>query len=106
MNLQFKRLCDLGLTAEQIKQWINREDTNVLVARAINAIADEARSAQEIWENPTKAEWKEVMQTVEGYIVSGVHDISECSGFDFQEDPVFFWGDEEFKLFRKNLKNK
>ena len=37
--------------------WAERRETHPAVAMAIHAIADDRRSAEAIWEDPTKAEW-------------------------------------------------
>lgn len=70
-------------------EWAGSRETDMAVAVAIHAIADSARSAEEIWEAPTTAEVEHVTMAVEEYVRHG----------DFDFDPAgYCWGQEIIKV--------
>lgn len=70
-------------------EWAGSRETDMAVAVAIHAIADSARSAEEIWEAPTTAEVEHVTMAVEEYVRHG----------DFEFDPAgYCWGQEIIKV--------
>jgi hypothetical protein len=70
-------------------EWANSRETDMAVAVAIHAIADSKRSADEIWEAPTPAEWDHVQMAVDEYVRHG----------DFEFDPSgYCWGQETIKI--------
>lgn len=56
------------------------------VATAIHAIADASRSPEQIWSEPTPAEWDHVTMAVENYVQSGA--------FPASDDGRYPWGCE------------
>lgn len=66
--------------------WADSRETHMAVATAIHAIADDKRSAEIIWEDPTPAEWDHVTMAVENYVASGV--------FSAEDDGRYQWGQE------------
>ena len=69
--------------------WANSRETDMAVAVAIHAIADSARSPEEIWEAPTPAEWDHVKMAVQEYVEHG----------DFSDDPSgYCWGQETLRF--------
>ena len=66
-------------------EWANSRETDMAVAVAIHAIADNSRSAEEIWEAPTAAEFDHVTMAIEEYVRQG--------DFDFDPDG-YRWGQE------------
>jgi hypothetical protein len=70
-------------------EWANSRETDMAVATAIHAIADDRRSPEAIWENPTEAEWDHVVMAVEEYVRHG----------DFAIDPTgYCWGQEIVRI--------
>jgi hypothetical protein len=53
-------------------QWANSRETNMAVATAIHAIADDKRSPEAIWEDPTTAEFDHITMAVEQYVTAGI----------------------------------
>jgi len=68
------------------QDWAESHETDMAVAVAIHAIADNKRSAQVIWENPTAAEWDHVTMAVTEYVAHG--------DFDY-DDAGYCWGLEK-----------
>lgn len=64
--------------------WADSRQTHRAVATAIHAIADSTRSAQDIWEAPTPAEWDHVSMAIEEYVRNG--------SFPPEEDGRYPWG--------------
>jgi hypothetical protein len=67
-------------------QWAESRETHPAVAMAIHAIADDTRSPEEIWEDPTVAEWDHVTMAVENYLAEGL--------FSPSSDGRYHWGEE------------
>ena len=67
-------------------QWANERNTHVAVATAIHAIADSKRTPEQIWEDPTSAEWDHVAMAVENYVAEGE--------FPAEPDGRYAWGDD------------
>lgn len=87
MSLQFKTIKDLEISQDELTEWANARETSEVVALAIHAIADASRTAQDIWENPTAAEFSTVVAAVHNYVNNGLYG-----------DEVFDWGEESFTL--------
>lgn len=68
-------------------QWADSRNTDLEVAIAIHAIADPDRSANDIWEAPTNAEWDHVIMAITEYVAHGDTDQRE-----------FNWGQESFNI--------
>lgn len=66
--------------------WAASRETHMAVATALHAIADDKRSAEMIWEDPTPAEWDHVTMAVENYVSAGV--------FPAEDDGRYAWGQE------------
>lgn len=71
-------------------EWAAARETHIAVATAIHAIADDKRSAEAIWEEPTPAEWDHVTMAVQNYIDNGV--------FRAEDDGRYNWGQEAITL--------
>lgn len=70
-------------------EWAKSRETDMAVATAIHAIADSRRSAEAIWEAPTKAEWDHVEMAIAEYVENG----------DFAFDPAgYCWGAETIHI--------
>ena len=67
-------------------QWANERETHIAVATAIHAIADNRRTPEVIWDNPTNAEWDHVAMAVENYVDNGV--------FSAEPDGRYPWGQD------------
>ncbi len=65
--------------------WASSRNTDMAVAVAIHAIADDKRSPEAIWEDPTPAEWDHVRMAVNEYVRHGDFPAA-ASGY--------CWGDE------------
>lgn len=85
---QYKTINQLDITIEELKQWADSRETSEVVALAIHAIADNKRSADAIWEDPTPAEMDHVRMAVQNYIDSG----------DYDAQDEYHWGEEPFTL--------
>jgi hypothetical protein len=72
------------------QQWADSRETHIAVATAIHAIADSKRSPEDIWDDPTPAEWDHVKMAVEEYITHG--------DFPAEDDGRYPWGLETIKL--------
>jgi len=71
--------------------WANDRNTDMAVAVAIHAIADNKRTPEAIWELPTRAEWEHVAMAIEEYVREG----------DFEFDPSgYCWGQETVRIAR------
>ena len=70
------------------QEWASSRNTDMAVARAIHAIADDKRSPEAIWEAPTPAEWDHVRMAVEEYVAHG----------DFGFEHRYSWGDEHISI--------
>ena len=71
-------------------QWANSRETHIAVATAIHGISGPGRSPEDIWENPTQAEWDHVCMAVENYVNAGV--------FAAEDDGRYAWGCEAVVL--------
>jgi len=65
--------------------WAESHETHIAVATAIHAIADDRRSADEIWEAPTPAEVKRVKKMVADSVKAGT--------FPREPDGRYYWGE-------------
>ena len=68
------------------REWAASRDTHPAVAMAIHAISGPGRSAEAIWEAPTRTEWDHVCMAVENYIDAGE--------FPAEDDGRYPWGAE------------
>jgi len=68
--------------------WYNSRNTCPAVAMAIHAIADSSRTADDIWEEPTIAEFDHVIMAVGHYVDRGI----------FNQMNQFWWGDLQVKI--------
>lgn len=57
---------------------------------AIHAIASDARTPEQIWEDPTQGEFDTVAMAVENYVACGV--------FDAEDDGQYQWGCEAITI--------
>lgn len=71
-------------------EWADVRNTHIAVATAIHAIAGPGRTPEQIWEDPTHAEWDHVAQAVENYVA--------CDKFDAEDDGRYAWGEETIQL--------
>lgn len=88
MASQYKTLRQIDLTREELKAWAGCRETSIEVALAIHAIADESRTPETIWADPTRGEWDNVLMAVENYVASG----------EFEAEDRYHWGEESFSL--------
>jgi hypothetical protein len=72
------------------REWAASRETHMAVAVAIHAIADDSRSAEDIWEQPTAAECDHVAMAVEEYIRAG--------DFPATDNGRYSWGMEAVRL--------
>ncbi|GEM_PF-1349102 len=70
--------------------WAASRETHIAVATAIHAISDSSRSADDIWAEPTAAEWDHVCMAVENYVSAGA--------FAAEDDGRYPWGAEAVVL--------
>lgn len=68
--------------------WAASRKTDIAVATAIHALSDSKRTPEQIWEDPTPAEWDNVRVAVQNYIDCGI----------FPADDLYQWGEESFDL--------
>lgn len=68
------------------RAWADSRETHIAVATAIHAISDDSRTPEQIWEDPTPAEWDHVCMAVENYVGAGV--------FAAEDDGRYQWGCE------------
>lgn len=71
-------------------EWANSRETHIAVATAIHAISAPGRTAEQIWADPTAAEWDNVCMAVENYISAGL--------FEAEDDGRYPWGMEAVVL--------
>lgn len=71
-------------------EWSNSRETHPAVAVAIHALADGKRSAEDIWEAPTAAEWDHVTMAIHQYVSHG--------DFPAEHDGRYSWGAEAVEL--------
>ena len=62
-------------------EWADSRETDMVVAVAIHAIADDSRSAEDIWADPTTAECDHVTMAVEEYLAHGDFERSESGRY-------------------------
>ena len=67
-------------------QWANERETHIAVATAIHAIADNRRTPEVIWDDPTDAECDQVARAIEDYVANGV--------FSAEPDGRYPWGQD------------
>ena len=72
----YKTLTQLDISLAGITRWADTRETDLVVAVAIHAIADDRRSPEAIWEDPTPDENGHVAMAVEDYLVHGDYDRS------------------------------
>ena len=70
--------------------WAESRETHAAVATAIHAIADNRRTPEQIWENPTQAEWDHVTMAVQNYIENDL--------FTPEDDGRCCWGLEAIEI--------
>lgn len=68
-------------------EWAASRDTDMIVAVAIHAIADDKRSPEAIWEAPTEAEWQHVEMAIEDYVDQGDYEV-EAEGYCWGEETI------------------
>lgn len=86
MNRNYPRPDRLDIGLSDLAQWANSHETDQVVAAAIHAIADSSRSAEQIWADPTRAEWEHVEMAVYEYLDHG--------DFERSGDDCYCWGEE------------
>lgn len=86
MNRNYPDLSALEMTHDELETWADSHETHPAVALALHAIADSLRSAEDIWEDPTSAEWDQVTTAVEEYVSVGE--------FEAEDDGRYSWGEE------------
>ena len=74
--------------------WSDKRETHPAVAIAIHAIADSNRTADDIWHNPTSAEFSHVTMAVQEYLSHG--------DFAPTDDGRYQWGLEFISLPRES----
>lgn len=89
MSTQYKTINDLEISRAELACWAGIREASEVVALAIHAIADGLRTADEIWDAPTNAEFDHVVMAVRSYTESGLYDYGEG---------VFCWGCETIDL--------
>ena len=75
MSRNYKTIEKLAITRDELSDWADCRNTHMAVALAIHAIADDRRNPQQIWEDPTRAEWDHVTMAVEEYVTQGDFDV-------------------------------
>ena len=68
--------------------WYNSRETDEVVAVAIHAIADETRTPEQIWSDPTNTEYDHVLTAIENLVTSG----------RFDEQDSYQWGEEAISI--------
>jgi hypothetical protein len=71
-------------------EWANCRQTAMIVATAIHAIADSARSADAIWDDPTESECDHVKMAMQEYLTNG--------DFDANLSGAYSWGVETIRV--------
>lgn len=71
-------------------QWADSRETHMAVATAIHALADDKRTAEAIWADPTPAEWDHVTMAVQNYV--------EAGAFPAEDDGRYNWGEEAITI--------
>lgn len=84
MNRNYESARHIRQNFPNIAQWADSSNTSEIVAAAIHAIADSNRSAEEIWEAPTKSEYDHVIMAVLEYLYFGDYEPDENG---------YFWGE-------------
>ena len=79
-------MIQIGATPVVPTNWAEIRKTHPAVALAIHAIADDTRSAELIWDDPTPDEWDNVTMAVEGYLNQG--------DFAYETNGLYPWGQE------------
>lgn len=87
-NRNYNTINELPISLSDLEQWASSRETDRAVALAIHAIADESRSADAIWEDPTPAEWDHVRVAVQEYVEHG----------DYSPKDEYHWGEERFSV--------
>ena len=77
MTLQFR-------TPTVAEGWADSRETDDMVAMAIHAIADQGRTPEAIWDDPTIAEYDNVRMACENYLAAGL--------FAPSDDNQYAWG--------------
>ena len=90
MSRNYKTIEKLAITRDELSDWADCRNTHMAVALAIHAIADDRRNPQQIWEDPTRAEWDHVTMAVEEYVTQG--------DFAANDDGRYSWGEEAVTL--------
>lgn len=75
-NRNYNTLQQLDVSLAGITLWADTRETDLVVAVAIHAVADDRRSPEAIWEDPTPNENGHVAIAVEEYLVHGDYDRS------------------------------
>jgi hypothetical protein len=71
MSRNYLRPDDIRAMVPDLDHWASSRETCAAVACAIHAIADDVRSADAIWDDPTVAEIDHVKMAVEEYVTHG-----------------------------------
>lgn len=66
------------------REWAASRETHSAVAMAIHAVSGPGRTPEQIWEDPTQAEFDHVRMAVQNYVSAGV--------FDGETDHCYAWG--------------
>ena len=75
-------------TPKVCPQWADCRNTDMIVAVAIHAIADANRSPEQIWDDPTSAEYDHVLVAIEEYATHG----------DYPFEGAYNWGEHRFTI--------
>lgn len=68
-------------------QWAYDRQTDMPVAVAIHAIADTSRTPEDIWHDPTAAEYDHICMAVQEYVTHGDYDTNE-NGYSWGQETV------------------
>ncbi len=71
-------------------EWANSRETHMAVATAIHAIAGSSRSAEDIWGEPSAAEFDHVVMAVAEYLRHG--------DFPAEDDGRYPWGQATIRI--------
>jgi hypothetical protein len=67
--------------------WANTRKTHIAVAVAIHAISDSKRSPEDIWDNPTLAEWDHVRMAIQEYVTNDFFDAE--NGYSWGQETMY-----------------
>lgn len=68
--------------------WAESRETHEAIAVAIHAISDDKRAAEDIWADPSSAEFQNVAMAVENYAASNLYDIAIGDELDWGMEAI------------------